>query len=505
MPIIKLSSLLKEIVEVTQEIDCEITGLALDSRLVSSGYLFFAYKGTHLDGRHFISDAITNGARIILAEADSDQVDYYLKDKLPIVRIPRLGQKVSQIAANFYGNPTKSLRIIGITGTNGKTSCSHFIASALQSLGIPCGIIGTLGSGIYGNIKLGSLTTPDAITLQATFAEFVQQGVQVVVMEVSSHSIDQGRINDILFEVGIFTNLTRDHLDYHGDMETYGAVKKRLFDNPLLQHAVINADDVFGQTLIQSLHSDKPVFAYSAYPSEQSIVPIVHANDVRLDMTGLHARVQTPWGSGELSVSLIGQFNLSNVLAVLTTLCVFRIPFNDALLSLRQLKPVPGRMQTVGGHNGPLIIVDYAHTPDALEKVLLALKPHCQGHLYCLFGCGGDRDKGKRPLMAKIAEQYADRVIVTDDNPRHEDPRQIVMDIMRGFMRPNDVIVQHDRSKAIEDIIQCAVSGDCVLIAGKGAETYQQIGDTKIPFSDVEKVNQFLSPLPLTGGGWGEQ
>jgi len=493
MPIIKLSALLDNVDEVRGSADYDITGLALDSRLVKPGDVFFACQGTTLDGRQFIADAIAKGARVVLADinANADGGSCDLQNNVPILPIRNLAQQVSKIAANFFGHPTKALRIIGITGTNGKTSCSHFIASALQQLNISSGVIGTLGNGLYGDLKPGSLTTPDPITLQATFADFVRQGAKVVAMEVSSHSIDQGRVNNIPFEVGVFTNLTRDHLDYHGDMETYGAVKKRLFDNPLLQHAVINADDPFGQTMIQSLCGGKDIVAYSLN-SSPSVVPLVYADGIQLDITGLHAHVHTSWGEGDLHVPLIGQFNLSNVLAVLTTLCLLKIPFTDALHCLSHLQPVLGRMQTLGGQDQPLVVVDYAHTPDALEKVLIALRQHCHGRLYCLFGCGGDRDKGKRPMMAKIAEQYADHVIVTDDNPRHEDPQQIVADIMRGFVRPFGVIVQHDRSKAIQDIIQCAVAGDCILIAGKGAETYQQIGDTKIAFSDVEKVSEFL-------------
>jgi UDP-N-acetylmuramoyl-L-alanyl-D-glutamate--2,6-diaminopimelate ligase len=469
--------------------DYTVTGLALDSRLVKPGDLFFAYQGTHLDGRQFINDAIAKGASAVLIEADSDGA-LQLQGEIPLIPMQNLYQKVSQIAAHFFGNPAASLKMIGITGTNGKTSCSHFIAATLQQLGIPCGVIGTLGSGLYGQIIPGSLTTPDAITLQATLADFVKQGAKAVAMEVSSHSLDQGRVHGIPFEVGIFTNLTRDHLDYHGDMAAYGAAKKRLFDNSLLKYAVINADDPFGLNLIDFLATQNAAYAYCVEGNE-TLPQLTQASDVRLSLAGIHAQVRTPWGEGHLHIPLIGQFNLSNCLAVLTTLCLLEIPFKDALNSLTYLKSVPGRMQTLGGGSKPLIVIDYAHTPDALEKVLIALKQHCQGRLLCLFGCGGDRDRGKRPMMAKIAELYADQVIVTDDNPRHEDPAQILADIMRGFNEPSRIIVQHDRSKAIQDIIQCAVAGDCVLIAGKGAEAYQQIGDTKLPFSDIEKAGSY--------------
>jgi UDP-N-acetylmuramoyl-L-alanyl-D-glutamate--2,6-diaminopimelate ligase len=482
-----LSTLLHSISDVPAHLDREISGLALDSRFVQPSDLFFACKGTHLDGRKVIA----KGARAIVAEAEAGNTVIQVRNDVPIIPVPHLNHRMGHIAATFYGNPAEKLRIVGITGTNGKTSCSHFIAGALHQSGIATGVIGTLGNGVYGNIQPSPLTTPDAITLQATFADFVKQGVKVVAMEVSSHSLDQGRVDDVPFEVGVFTNLTRDHLDYHGDMASYGAAKKRLFDMATLRHAVINADDAFGQSLLESLPRKNTLYAYGVDEYTHTH-PMIHADDLHLDITGLHARVYTPWGEGELHTGLIGRFNLSNILASLTTLCLLDIPFNDALQSLKQLKPVAGRMQALGGKTQPLVVVDYSHTPDSLEKALIALKQHCRGQLYCIFGCGGDRDRGKRPMMARIEEQYADHVIVTDDNPRHEPPEQIVDDIMAGFTQQKQIIVQHDRSKAIQEIIQCAVAGDCILIAGKGAETYQQIGDIKIPFSDVEKVQQSL-------------
>jgi len=489
----QLSSLLENIYTLPAEADVSITGVTLDSRSLKKGNVFIAFQGTHSDGRQFITNAITQGASAVLSEADEAGITW--QNKIPIIAISNLSQIAGQIAANFYQHPVKSLRIIGITGTNGKTSCSHFIATALQKLHLSCGVIGTLGNGLVNQIKPSNLTTPDAVTLQALFAEFIQQGAKAVSMEVSSHSLDQGRVNQIPFEIGIFTNLTRDHLDYHGSMANYGAAKKRLFDNPLLKHAVINADDEFGRELIASLKNTQDIYAYSTQPQQQSDVPLIYADQIRLDVSGLCAKVYSPWGEGELQTQLIGQFNLSNLLATLTTLCLMGIEFKDALYVLSQLKPVPGRMELLGGKNQPTVVVDYSHTPDALEKALLALRAHCEGELFCLFGCGGDRDKGKRPIMAKIAEQFADRVVVTDDNPRHEDPKQIVADIMQGFLHPSNIIVQHDRSKAIQDIIQCAKPGDCILVAGKGAETYQQIGDKKLPFNDVGCVEQVLGNI----------
>lgn len=484
----KLSLLLDKTDFVPSSTDVEISGLALDSRKVKPGDLFFASRGTHLDGREFIEEALRRGASVVLAEASES----LLKNNKILV-VEDLKAKISEIAARFYGDPSKALQIIGITGTNGKTSCSHFIASALSQLNRPCGIIGTLGNGVYGNITPGTLTTPDPINLQKILADFRDQKIKTVAMEVSSHSIDQGRINGTRFDVGIFTNLTRDHLDYHGTMEAYGAAKKKFFDYPLLKQAVVNLDDAFGEKIASSLEGVKKVIGYSIDRQKKFSIPVVYADEIRLNASGIAANVFTPWGEGELRSKLIGRFNLSNLLAVLAALCLIDIPLAAALNCLSALTSVPGRMQTFGGKDGPLVVVDYAHTPDALEKVLAALKVTCEGKLHCVFGCGGDRDRGKRPLMAAIAERYADAVVVTDDNPRTEDPKQIVRDIIPGFAHPDKIIIEHDRSKAIRDVIQCASRGDCILIAGKGAETYQDIGGVKIPFSDVELVREIVN------------
>ena len=483
-----LSTLLESIIPIPSQADLSITGLALDSRLVQQGDLFFACQGTNLDGSQFIDDAIKNGASAVLT--DNEVVE---PKAIPIYSIPNLTKKIGEIAARFFNFPSKKMRMIGITGTNGKTSCSYFIASALQKVSMPCGVIGTLGNGMYGDIKPGALTTPDAITLQKICSEFLAEGAKAIAMEVSSHSLEQCRVNGIKFEVGVFTNLTRDHLDYHVTMEAYGAAKRKLFANSKSKFAVINADDAFGKELIES-EAHHRVFAYSINKdiSLPKSVPLIVASNIHLDITGIKARVSTPWGEGNLHVPVIGLFNLSNVLAALTTLCLLRVPLPLALSCLSGLTSVPGRMQMLSYKNKPLVVVDYAHTPDALEKVLIALREHRKGKLYCVFGCGGDRDRGKRPLMAKMAEQYADQVMVTDDNPRTEKPEQIVTDIMAGFADPSKIIIQHDRSTAIQDIIQCACAGDIVLIAGKGAETYQQIGNNKIPFSDVEKAEGSL-------------
>jgi UDP-N-acetylmuramoyl-L-alanyl-D-glutamate--2,6-diaminopimelate ligase len=477
---------ISELLQLEQSSDCDITGLALDSRLVKPGYAFFALQGTVTDGRNYIDEAVQNGAAAIIADAKPHKNHSKPVIIKPVIIYPKLREDLSRIAARFYDDPAKKLQIVGVTGTNGKTSCTHFIAGALQKLNIPCGIIGTLGIGTYGHVQADThtLTLPDAITLQQTFARFRDQGLTHVAMEVSSHGLDQGRVNDVPFTVGMFTNLTRDHLDYHGTMEAYGNAKKKLFTHPLLQSSVVNGDDAFGREIIADL---KNPYIYTINDKSGGDF-VISAHDVRCDDHGMMAKIISPWGVSELRSTLIGQFNLSNLLGVLTTLCLLKVDFQDALKSLSTLTPVAGRMERFGGQTKPLVIVDYSHTPDSLEKALKTLQEHCQGKLYCVFGCGGDRDRGKRPIMAAIAEKYADSIIVTDDNPRTEDPEMITHEIFQGFSQPNKAMLQHDRSKAIQNVIQYAKPGDCILIAGKGAEMYQLINDQKIPFSDAKEV-----------------
>jgi len=480
-----LSALLANVPTDVLHADVNIADLCLDSRFVKPGDLFFALPGTQLDGSHFIHEAINNGASAVLVEAN--QTLEFTQQSVPIIPIPQLKKITGDLAARFYGYPAKAMKIIGVTGTSGKTSCSHFIAAALMQLNVPCGIMGTLGNGMYGQVKSGTLTTPDVITVQKTFADFLRQGAKAVAMEVSSHSLDQGRVNGIEFDLGIFTNLSRDHLDYHETMEAYGAAKKRLFAQT--RAAIINQDDPFGKQLIAEFSGQQKVISYGLHAGD------VVANNVQLNHSGVTATILTPWGSGRLHAALLGEFNVSNLLASISALCMLGHPLHEVLACVPKFQSVPGRMQVLGGKDKPLVVVDYAHKPDALEKVLIALRAHCSGKLFCLFGCGGDRDRGKRPMMAKIAEQYADQVIVTDDNPRHEDPAQIVTDIVQGFSDPAQIIIEHNRSKAIRDVIQCATTGDCVLVAGKGAETYQQIGDEKFPFNDIEKVRACLDTV----------
>jgi UDP-N-acetylmuramoyl-L-alanyl-D-glutamate--2,6-diaminopimelate ligase len=498
----RLSELLKDIVTIPADVDREISHLILDSRKVQHHDLFLAIKGTQVDGRRFIPQAIAAGASAVLLDADAPLEAIRYEQSVPLIPVFQLQHQLGKIGAGFYHEPAKQLKMFGVTGTNGKTSCTHFIAQILQALKIPSGVIGTLGSGMVGALGEAGLTTPDAITLQATLRNLIDQGAKAVAMEVSSHSIDQGRVNDVAFAAGIFTNLTQDHLDYHGTMEAYANVKRSFLANWPIKHLILNADDVYGEEWIREFAPEKSVYAFSVSPPTslvaRGIEGLVYAEQVEMTLSGVNAKVYSPWGESHLSLPLIGQFNLSNALAVLTALCAVGFSFEDVIRELSRLKSVPGRMQRLGGNGAPLVVVDYAHTPDALEKVLQALRLHVQGKLYCVVGCGGDRDPGKRPIMGEIAERLSDGLIITNDNPRHEDPAEIASQITKGLANPLRATIILDRSKAIEKSIQLATSADCILIAGKGAERYQQIGDEKFPFDDVEQATYFLNKTTRT-------
>ncbi|MDX1901448.1 MAG: UDP-N-acetylmuramoyl-L-alanyl-D-glutamate--2,6-diaminopimelate ligase [Gammaproteobacteria bacterium] len=474
--------------------DPEISGLSSDSRLVQPGDVFFALSGYQVQGHGFIHDAIQKGAVAIVTERADQPI---LDAKIPQIYLPNLKNTLGKIAARFYDFPANELRIVGVTGTSGKTSCSQFIAAALHQLKQVCGVIGTLGNGLYGDLQPSAFTTPDAVSLQKTLKTFVQASAEFVSMEVSSHALDQGRVAGLEFEVGLFTNLSRDHLDYHGTMAAYGQTKAQLFQQS--RHKILNAEDAFCAELLRSNSLGENVFAIAIdahpkdYPSDIEWITVRH---IQTTKAGISADIQTPWGESHISLKLSGIFNLMNGLMTLTTLCVLGYSLRDAVMCLEHLQPVAGRMEKFTQENQPTVIVDYAHKPDALEKVLKALRAECAGKLWCVFGCGGERDKGKRPLMAEIAEQFSDRVIVTNDNPRSENADDIVKDILSGFSDISKVVVQQDRARAIQEAVQSAAANDTILIAGKGAETYQIIGQQELPFSDIEHVKNAL----LKGG-----
>ena len=455
--------------------DISVRGLQLDSRKVQPGDAFVALRGTRQHGIAFAQVAEQNGAVAILAETPFDNE----ATAIPLIGVDELGQQLGNIASRWQGDPSAAIRVVGITGTNGKTSTMQLLAQALSLNGHTSATIGTLGAGLFGAVEAGERTTPDAIELQALFAKFRDAGASDVAMEVSSHALAQGRVNAVSFDVAVFTNLSRDHLDYHGDMASYSAAKARLFDWPTLVTAVINVDDVFGARLVANLRDDLSVLCYGIDNATADVV----ASNVRSDAAGLHFSLRTPWGSGEVNSRLLGRFNVANLLAVVACLGQSGVTFADIVDTLPKLEPVAGRMNRIDAGD-VVLVVDYAHTPDALEQALTSLRAHCAGKLICLFGCGGDRDQGKRPQMAEIAERLADAVIVTDDNPRSESGDAIVAAILAGFADPERAIVERDRERAIHLAAMAARDGDIVLIAGKGHETYQEIGEQRLPFDD---------------------
>jgi len=454
------------------------TSITADSRKVIPGALFLAYPGVHSDGRHYIAQAIAAGAAAVLWDnrAFSWSADWQVAN----MGVTGLKEQVGEIAAEYYAHPSQKLKLLGVTGTNGKTSVSQWLAQALSILGEKTAVIGTIGNGFVDSQIEANNTTPDAVLLQAMLADYIAQNAKAVAMEVSSHGLHQGRVRAVKFDVAILTNLSRDHLDYHETMEAYAAAKAQLFFWPDLRVAVVNADDAFGFSLAEKLQTQaKPVLTYGLSAGD------VRGSNLQLLQHGLRMQVTTPQGDASVFAPVLGRFNAYNVLAVLTTLLALEFSLADAVSAIANIKPVPGRMQQFGGDDKPLVVVDYAHTPDALEKVLTTLREQLQqqNQLVCVFGCGGDRDAGKRPLMGAVAAKLADTIVVTADNPRSEDPLQIIVQVVAGINKSH--IVEPDRAVAIQRAVSMARAGDIVLLAGKGHEDYQEIKGVRTPFSDV--------------------
>ena len=465
-----------------------IGGLAIDSRKTKPGDLFLAYPGQRADGRAHIAQAIAAGAIAVLW--DSRGFVWDASWRVPNLGVADLRSHLGAIAARFFGNPSRHMWLVGVTGTNGKTSCSHWIAQSLTRLGRKTALIGTLGSGFPGELDATANTTPDAITVQSQLAALRASAGTGCAMEVSSHGIDQGRVNGVEFDAALFTNLSRDHLDYHKTMEDYGAAKGRLFRWPQLKHAVVNVDDRFGRELAQSIDKSRiNVLGYGFGKGE------IAGHRLDLSTRGLKLEITTPWGRARLTSRLIGGFNAANLLGVLGVLMTAEVSLQDAVDALAHVEPVPGRLQIIRLPKAPLVVVDYAHTPDALEKVLQTLRDLLPvgAKLHCVFGCGGDRDPGKRPLMGEVATRLADRVIITSDNPRSERPRAIIEDIVAGAH--SNYGIEVDRAGAISQALQSAAAEDVVLIAGKGHETYQEIGTQRLPFNDVQIAREMLRRL----------
>ncbi len=495
-----LSELLAGLAEVQSPVDRWIGSLAMDSRKVEPGGLFLACSGAARHGLEFLSQVLEQGVVAVACEPDSEwplsRIDPMVRGSdISLVPVLGLSRKVSRIAGRFFGEPSRSLCVIGFTGTNGKTSCSHFMARALAP---SCGIIGTLGNGLPGALRESTHTTPDPVGLQAELAQLHTEGAVAVAMEVSSHALEQGRTAAIHFDTAVFTNLSRDHLDYHGSMEEYAASKALLFHMPGLRCALLNLDDPLGREVLERLPVGVTVMGYGLERPEhlpERLDGWLWASRVATGANGMQVTVQTSWGDGAFVTPLLGRFNVSNLLAVLGVLLERGIGLADALARVGGLETVPGRMEQFGGGDHPLVVVDYAHTPDALEQALLALRKHTEGRLICLFGCGGERDRGKRPLMGEISERLADRVVVTDDNPRREDGERIIADILEGVERPHRIHVQRDRAQAIQEALATAGAGDLVLVCGKGHETVQEIGEFRVRFSDREQVERALKEV----------
>lgn len=475
---------------ITPPLDClNIQGhcrVCADSRQVQAGDVFVAYVGEYADGRDHIQAAIEQGAQAVIYERDEK---FRLPENMtiPTLGITHLREVAGCVADKLYAHPSHQLDIIGVTGTNGKTSITQWLAQAWTLLGKRCAVVGTVGNGFLERLQESSHTTPDAVYLQTLLADFLAQQAQAVAIEVSSHGLHQHRVSGVAFDTAVFTNLTRDHLDYHGTIEHYADSKKRLFNMPNLRHAVFNIDDEYGRLWAQE---------YTQQKSLRTVTyGFAHDADVRIDdfqaaLNGNRFTLHTPWGSCAIHTHLLGRFNAQNLAACVAVLALHGFALADIANIVPHIKPTRGRMESVRAENAPLVVIDYAHTPDALEKALQTLQESkaINSRLWCVFGCGGNRDKGKRALMGKVANDNADCVVITSDNPRFEDPQSIIDDILPAIFQPAFVAVS--RQQAIEYAICHADVEDIVLIAGKGHETYQDIQGVKHHFDDAECATQ---------------
>ena len=477
-----------------------VSDVTLDSRAATPGSLFLACRGHKQHGLDFAAQAIALGASAVLYEpvdANDARVPGQGTPGVFFGSVPQLSRHVGTIADRFFGSPSQSMVIAGITGTNGKTTCAYLLSQALTHCGKPTGYAGTIGYGMPAALTATAHTTSDAVTVHRQLDQLRRLGAECVAMEVSSHALDQGRVNAVRFHTAVFTNLTRDHLDYHGTMDKYGAAKALLFASTGLVARVINVDDDFGAQLAARPSSARLVVTTRREPS--TLAQFVRATRVRAESSGLAIGIESSWGVGEVSVPLIGDFNVENVLTVLATLLAWGVPLTDAANALSKCRAPSGRLELFGGRGlQPLAVVDYAHTPDAMSKALRAARLHCKGRLHVVFGAGGDRDPGKRPLMGTIAAELADNIVVTDDNPRTEDPRRIVADICAGLraapvmVRATSVRVEHDRKRAIVSTLESAALDDVVVVAGKGHEDYQIYGTEHRPFSDQAVIREYF-------------
>jgi len=486
---ISLASLLHGLAAVPR--DVLLTDMTLDSRQVQPGGAFLACRGAGRHGLEFAGEVARRGAAALLWEPDGVHRPPAMDSQIVVTEVPLLGARASLIADRFFGSPSRQLDVVGVTGTNGKTTCAWLLAQALTACELPAAYLGTLGAAFGGELVAGEMTTPDAVTVQRQLADFAEHGARQVAMEVSSHGLVQNRVAAVHFDAAVFTNLTRDHLDFHGDMDRYGAAKASLFERDDVRLRVFNVDDAFGAQL-----AARPAFAGRIACTRGAAAvtgPFVRAQAIRYHSAGTQFALQSSFGAAEVSTSLLGEFNVDNVLAVLAVLLGSGVSLPRAAAALPSLAAPSGRLEVITAPRAPLVVVDYAHTPDALEKALQTLRRHCDGRLTAVFGCGGDRDRGKRPQMGAVAVRLADDVILTDDNPRSEAGDAIIADILAGVGAAPAVRVERDRRAAICSAISAARPGDLVLIAGKGHESVQIVGSARLPFSDQQVARAALA------------
>ena len=489
----RLAQLLQGIAEVS--VDTAISGLALDSRQVCGGDAFLACAGSQRHGLQFLPAALQRGAVAVLWEPAEGVAAPQLPPGVTGVAVPRLHALASELGARLQRHPSHNLRVVGITGTNGKTTTAWLLAQALSACGQPAAYLGTLGSAFGGSVQPGELTTPDPLALQRQLRAFADQGAVAVALEVSSHALAQSRVAAVNFETAVFTNLSRDHLDYHGTMQAYAAAKASLFAFANLRLRVINADDALGaQLLVRADAGQAVAFSRDPHFKPPADGHWLQAIDLRTDAGGTTFTLHSSYGTAPVHSTLLGGFNVENLLGVLGVLLGSGVPLAQAVGAVAGVNEPPGRLQRFGGAGLPLVVVDYAHTPDALDKALQVLRAHCTGKLWCVFGCGGDRDAGKRPQMGRIAAAAADRVILTDDNPRGESPAAIVAQIRAG-MGAAAIATQviPDRAEAIARAVCDSAADDAVLVAGKGHEDYQLVGSQRLAFSDAQCVQAALA------------
>ncbi|MDD4904600.1 MAG: UDP-N-acetylmuramoyl-L-alanyl-D-glutamate--2,6-diaminopimelate ligase [Methylobacter tundripaludum] len=528
-----LKDLLIGLTTFSEQDDMPVAGLVLDSRESVCGDVFVALAGAKQHGLAHVEQAINNGACAVIFDpagngrqlAEAFRCDS--STLVPMIAVENLGLKLGELAARFYGDPSQFMTVIGITGTNGKTSCSQFLSQMLDD----CGIIGTLGWGEWGKLNKTLNTTPDALAIQKILAELLKDKKRTVAMEVSSHGLEQGRVNGVTFKGAVFTNISRDHLDYHGTMDAYVQAKLALLKQPGLAFAAVNLDGDYSERIIAAVPESVQLWQFSVKGKIADSGECVSAENIRHKTDGIEFDVRFRDELQRVQVPLFGDFNVENVLAVLTVMLAMDISLDDdcmdaggrathgavaeAVKKLAGIKPVDGRMERFGAGTDPMIFVDYAHTPDALDKVLSSLRKHCKQALWVVFGCGGNRDTGKRPQMGKIAEQWADHVVITDDNPRYENGLDIVNDILAGCsltakdggsvatgmepVRPAKVEVIQNREQAIQKVVASAAKNDCIVIAGKGHEQYQESNGVCVPFSDREVVIDALNRRKVLG------